>query len=670
MVKRPLLAATAVTTAGIVGVSFFALPPAVALAVVGDIALLGGTGFVAYHASPAVRNVVDAYLLAAPPSHKLLASPPPTPEEAESLLADMLLTSGAPATGETIKIRKGKGSGTATERLVQRAAAPNSVSVARPDAPSVPISYHPELQDRYAEALGIKIDRVLPPTQPSGRVLSALAQGLGATAIRVAGESGVLDGPTPVLALLICPPPSANAEQHIGKRVASYGTHGAGRASGVLVAIGAPMTPYVPAQPAVAPPAPRVITPPAPAQDEARVVRDDPALDEPVSGVPTVVLPEQVLEELIDSIPAPLPVIVEAPRVRRTHAVIDTGPDYPTARLVGRGAFPTVEVTIGRGRNGQWFHMPLKHGIVANSSGSGKTNIFDLLLGQVQGLGGVEIWYGTAKPFVPIDPEDGLDRRPLVARIPEDRLALNPEDILPWLYRVYTRMHTNYRDMQANPGWFPQPSVICLDEYKAYLLMYSSEKMQVEGGKPVSVADYFKQIVKQVIVLARESGSSFVFTSQDGYCESVGLSRGELRNLGMRVCHPQMDANSLDNVLPGWSRSPLERYDKYDWVAASPMATEVVAVPRVSPEMFRYWGLLGADTPGPVPVPASVIIPAEVRHWTIDDAELRRWVKATVAAGERPTLDAAIMRFWGEKTAENLSAMRAAFERLKLIKKA
>jgi hypothetical protein len=307
---------------------------------------------------------------------------------------------------------------------------------------------------------------------------------------------------------------------------------------------------------------------------------------------------------------------------------------------------PVVEITFGYNRRGEWVYAPLKHGGIFKGTGGGKSNLLDLLMGQLQSLGDVDVWYGTAKPFVPIDPTDRLDRRPLIAHIPPSQVAQRPEDILVWIWHAAQSIRDSYTRMQQEPGWFPRPTVIIFDEVKSYFDQIGKQKAKV-GEQLVGVADLVEQQLRYLLVTAREAGGSVIFTSQDGYCGSINLTRGELGNLGFRAVHPGLDRNSLANVLPE-GVPMMTNAGKWDWLCATADGVELVTVPRISTAMMEAWGLIADAEPEPVP--------------TVDDAKLLRWVLAESRAGREITVEGAAERFGLSE-----DVMRAALVRNELL---
>lgn len=580
------------------------------------------TAYGAYQSIPALRDGLDdlaarARAPLAPRPRRSLPAPAPSLADMEVVLS-RLLDEAEAADRDAAQARTG------TTQLVLRAAAP-ATALARPAPPApraVLITYHPELgrswADDPANAPGVAALGALVAT-PFDAALATLLHALGLHQARVGADSSIGQTSQTALTLVITDMPLDEAQRAVlAQQAAWWRPYASGRVRGLLVALrtsGQP-APEAPARPGIT-------------YDDLDALD---AIDTEHAPTPIAAL-------------APTPMSQTTRPIPPARPEIDRGPDHPVARIVGAGAIPTVAITVGRAPSGAWHYAPLKHGLIAKGTGGGKTNLLDLILGQLQALQGVEVWFGTAKPFVTVDPSDRLDRRPLIAHLPEERVATDADAIMGWLWRATAAMNQRYKDMQANPGWFPQPFVVIFDEVKAYFEMIDGQKVQ-QGGKQIDQARVMGSCLKQLLILARECGGSLVFTSQDGYCGSLKLSRGELGNLGFRAIHPSLDPNSIANLLPE-GLPPMIRAGKWDWLIATEAGVDVVAVPRVSQAMFKAWGLLAAESEA-----ESEESPA------VDDTALLRWAVARHQAGEMLTLTGAAAHFGVE-----LAVMRDALVR-------
>lgn len=599
------------------------VPPEVLVPVLGasSLPVLGTAA--AYASSARFRRYVgDAAeeldrLLNAPRARRRLAAPDDPRALLEGLLAQQM---AAPAPQAQ------------TARLVRRAPAetrhplvqalPEPEYVPLPPGPRIVISYHPELGAAWAEHA--QTAGLADAPRLAGDLDTAaatLVAELGATQVRVAAAGGGERGPA--LALVVTNAPPTPAQE---AALDSWGTwwqpYTSGRLQGVLVLLASPQAAAATRRVVVTPP-----VEPAGYGRQSDYQYSYPATAEPAPELPLVEFATRLGQR--EALPPP------PPRPRMPARPLAP----PMARLEGDGAIKTVMVAVGT-LAGQWHYVPMKHGLIANVAGGGKSNLLDLISGQLQGLGdAVDVWYGTAKPFVMITPEDRLDRRPLIAYLPEAQVARSHEEILTWMWRAWKRVEENYRAMQANPGWFPRPMAIIFDEAKAYFEMVDGEKVDLGNGKTKDMAKFVSGLLKQLIILARECGGSVVFTSQDGYCGSLRLTRGEIGNLGFRMVHPRLDANSMGNVLPEGAPSTFAA-GPWQWWCASQDRVELVDIPRVSAAMFRAWGLL-ADAPPP----AAGVDSSDPAAPALDDATLLRWVITRSRAGEAVTVERAAAEF-------------------------
>lgn len=269
--------------------------------------------------------------------------------------------------------------------------------------------------------------------------------------------------------------------------------------------------------------------------------------------------------------PLPAPVAIETPRI-----------EMPQARIEGN----TIYIYIGRNpHSGQAVYAPVKHGVVANSTGGGKTNALDLITGQLVAAG-IEVWAATPK-YVPIDPNDGLPRHLIYDRIAKERKALKPNLIPSWIARAAQVVEQRYDRMQSEPGWFPAPMVVVLDELKALLRIMGKRR----DDRNMVISDQINNDIQTILTLGRECNVFFIFTSQDGYCGSIEMTRGEIGNLGFRLVHPSLDENSQKNLLPPNVPS-ASMLGPYDWYCAIGNTVHVASIPRVSREMLTAWGFI------------------------------------------------------------------------------
>lgn len=247
-----------------------------------------------------------------------------------------------------------------------------------------------------------------------------------------------------------------------------------------------------------------------------------------------------------------------------------------------------IYITVGLNPQGQPVYMPVKHGIVAVSTGGGKTNTLDLIVGQLRAMG-VNVWYGSPK-YVPVDHESDppLDRSPIYEGIPSRQFAVNKDEIAPWISRAADEVVSRYGKMQKDKTYKPEPMVIVLDELKAYLKLIARTK-DADGKTPLT--DTVNSKIQTVLTLGRECKVFLIFSSQDGYCGSIEMTRGEIGNLGFRLVHPSLDSNSKNNLLPEGARLPMIP-GEYQWFCAVGQKVEAVTVVRVSVKMMVVWGLV------------------------------------------------------------------------------
>jgi hypothetical protein len=312
-------------------------------------------------------------------------------------------------------------------------------------------------------------------------------------------------------------------------------------------------------------------------------------------------------------LPAPAaPVAIEAPK-----------PDMPQARIEGN----TIYIYIGRNpHSGQAVYAPVKHGVAANSTGGGKTNALDLVTGQLVAAD-IEVWAATPK-YVPIDPNDGLPRHLIYDRIAKERKALKPNLIPSWIARAAQVVEQRYDRMQSEPGWFPAPMVVILDELKALLRIMGKRR----DDRNMVISDQINNDIQTILTLGRECNVFFIFTSQDGYCGSIEMTRGEIGNLGFRLVHPSLDENSQKNLLPPNVPS-ASMLGPYDWYCAIGNTVHVVSIPRVSREMLAAWGFIDAPKQA-----TTVQQPEQVDPW----AEWTAQLLALPVAPEEPSIHKAV----------------------------
>jgi hypothetical protein len=251
-------------------------------------------------------------------------------------------------------------------------------------------------------------------------------------------------------------------------------------------------------------------------------------------------------------------------------------------------------VCFGHDAHGRRVYAPLRHGIIANSTGGGKTNLLDIIVGQLVAAG-VEVWAGSPK-YIPIDPSDGFLRHVIYDAIPPAQRAMSKDALLPWLLAAAAAVEDRYARMQAEPGWFPTTMVVVLDELKAYLRMLGKRKDQ----RGSLIADQVNDAIQVLLTLGRECNVTLMFTSQDGYCGAIEMTRGEIGNLGFRLVHPSLDDNSKKNLLPQ-SATVGGALGTYDWYCAVGNDVRVVSIPRASQQMLMDWGLTSATVQEPRP---------------------------------------------------------------------
>ena len=328
-------------------------------------------------------------------------------------------------------------------------------------------------------------------------------------------------------------------------------------------------------------------------------------LPAPKKHAKTPIIPEAVDEPTYI---APRQAVYPAPVQRGdTQPIPMPAPTRPTYRAPVRETLPTalfdgttISVYLGDDRAGDPVYAPIKHGIIANSTGGGKTNTLDLIIGQLLALG-VDVWAATPK-YVPIAPEDKLPRHYIYDALPPQQRALRPDDIHGWIVRAAAMVESRYTRMQHEPGWFPSPTVVILDELKAYLRLIGRKR----DTKNLSIAEGVNDAIQTILTLGRECSVFLVFTSQDGYCGSIEMTKGEIGNLGFRLVHPSLDENSQRNLLPPNVPSSA-MLGPYDWYCAVGNAVQIVSIPRVSSAMLAGWGLMerpAAPTPHTAPAPA------------------------------------------------------------------
>lgn len=304
-------------------------------------------------------------------------------------------------------------------------------------------------------------------------------------------------------------------------------------------------------------------------------------------------------------------------------------PDMPQARIEGN----TVYIYVGRNpHSGQAVYAPVKHGVVANSTGGGKTNALDLITGQLVAAG-IEVWAATPK-YVPIDPNDGLSRHLIYDRIAKERKALKPNLIPSWIARAAQVVEQRYDRMQSEPGWFPAPMVVILDELKALLRIMGKRR----DDRNMVISDQINNDIQTILTLGRECNVFFIFTSQDGYCGSIEMTRGEIGNLGFRLVHPSLDENSQKNLLPPNVPS-ASMLGTYDWYCAIGNTIHVVSIPRVSREMLAAWGFI--DEPKQA---TPVQQPEQVDPWAEWTAQLLALPQPTEEPSTHKAVASAVKR--------------------------
>lgn len=298
-------------------------------------------------------------------------------------------------------------------------------------------------------------------------------------------------------------------------------------------------------------------------------------------------------------LPAPAAAAIEAPQQTMPRAYIDND---------------TIYVYIGRNpHNDQAVYVPVFHGVVSVATGGGKTNTLDLITGQLVALG-IETWVATPK-YVPVDRNDGLPRHLIYDRIPKERKALKPAAIPSWIARAAAIVQQRYDRMQDEIGWFPAPMVVILDELKALLRIMGKQRDNNRRDGNLSYSEQINNDIQTILTLGRECGVYFIFTSQDGYCGSIEMTKGEIGNLGFRLVHPSLDDNSQKNLLPP-NVPNVHITSPYDWYCAIKNAVQVVTIPRVSREMLAAWGFIDA------PKQASPVSQQQADPWADWTAQL------------------------------------------------
>lgn len=296
---------------------------------------------------------------------------------------------------------------------------------------------------------------------------------------------------------------------------------------------------------------------------------------------------------------APLEVSIEEPFEASIEAQQDLTPvkpslSYPKPYMIGQGAMRELHVGIGT-VDGEWIYAPLAHGAVINPTGGGKTNLFALMMAQVRYLMAqgepIEMFYATCK-YVPIDPIDKLDQRPLIDGLDRKAVAIDMNDILSWLARVSAYAMARYNRMRSEPGWFPEKkAVVFLDELKGFFELLGDEKAGNTTYKKMA-----SRYLKILLIMAREANMHVIFASQDCYCGSVTLTRAEMKNLGLVLIHPSSDDRSLENAL-GKEALTLPKGGLHDWYLFSKARSGIalVSVPRVTQGLLQTYGLTGTN---------------------------------------------------------------------------
>lgn len=332
------------------------------------------------------------------------------------------------------------------------------------------------------------------------------------------------------------------------------------------------------------------------------VVRRSPSLQEYLLGeqVPQGRAAQYFFKRPAGALPAPK--FVEIPETPR----IPTQPLYPAPKQVQvrpSAAQPVrgtpqarvndwnIDICFGFDPQGAPVYAPVFHGAIVKSTGGGKTNLVDLIVGQLI-TAGVDVWVATPK-YVPIDRTDGLERHRIYDAIPTNQKAIRFTQMDDWLTRAAREVEERYTRMQEYPGWFPAPMVVVLEELKAYNAMLKGKRQRDEGLSQDEATAH----INTILTLGRECGVFLVFTSQDGYCGSVALTRGDMANLGFRLVHPSVDDNSKKNLALPDKLPSIAGMGPHAWYCVTGQDVRVVCVPRVSSQMLTDWGLLQQHTP-------------------------------------------------------------------------
>lgn len=316
-----------------------------------------------------------------------------------------------------------------------------------------------------------------------------------------------------------------------------------------------------------------------------------PVIGDDVFDHPELDVSDLCADEILSSLLKTSESVVEVPSIQIAPT---RNLDFPKPYVVGNGPMKDIYVGIGT-VDQEWVYAPLKHGAVINPTGGGKTNLFGLMMAQVRYLMAqgepLEMFYATCK-YVPIDPIDGLDQRPLIDGLDPKNIAIEMDRILNWLARVSAYAMARYNRMRSQPGWFPEKTaVVFLDELKGFFELLGDEKIGNTSYKKMA-----SRYLKILLIMAREANMHVIFASQDCYCGSVTLTRAEMKNLGLVLIHPSSDDRSLENAL-GKEALTLPKGGLHDWYLFSKARSSIalVSVPRVTQGLLQTYGLNGTN---------------------------------------------------------------------------